>query len=261
MSFTARLFTLLLVLVAGVAGYGSATLIHRPQVDELAILRRDSDEMDRTLRQERAQSKAAAEKLWKELQACQGEVAELRVLLARLDAGPRSRPRPSLASRGGRQRSGFRALQAQVRSNTVEVKELRSATLEYIHDRTPSGPPCAGELTSPYGPRFHPIYGTSRLHRGCDFTAPHGTTIVATAAGTVVNSDWLGGYGRVVEIDHGNGLTSFYAHCSEVEVTKGDQVQKGQAIARVGMTGLASGPHCHYEVHRNGEPIDPKAYL
>jgi murein DD-endopeptidase MepM/ murein hydrolase activator NlpD len=116
-------------------------------------------------------------------------------------------------------------------------------------------------MTSPFGFRHHPIYGCARLHRGCDFTTPEGTRVFATADGTVASSDWLGGYGKVVEIDHGFGLRTLYAHCGDLLVKKGQQVERGQLIATVGMTGLTSGPHCHYEVHKNGEAVDPSSYL
>jgi len=116
-------------------------------------------------------------------------------------------------------------------------------------------------MTSPFGPRIHPIFGVGRDHNGCDFTTPEGTIIFATARGKVTHSDWLGGYGQVVEIDHGFGYTTLYAHCAELKVKKGQNVLRGQAIATVGMTGLTSGPHCHYEVHLKGKPIDPKDFL
>jgi murein DD-endopeptidase MepM/ murein hydrolase activator NlpD len=116
-------------------------------------------------------------------------------------------------------------------------------------------------MTSPFGPRIHPVYGGSRVHKGCDFTTDYGTKIRATADGTVTTSDWLGGYGQAVEIDHGAGLSTLYAHCSQLKVKKGEKVRRGQIIALVGMTGLASGPHCHYEVHKEGQPINPEDYL
>lgn len=141
--------------------------------------------------------------------------------------------------------------------NKKKVEEYRRE----LASRTPSIAPCEGELTSDFGNRIHPVYGYGRFHGGCDFTTPHGTPIKATAAGTVVHSDWLGGYGKVIEIDHGNGLKTLYAHCSELEVSKGTKVEKGQMIAKVGTTGLSSGPHCHYEVRRGEKRIDPKAFL
>ncbi len=121
--------------------------------------------------------------------------------------------------------------------------------------------PAQGPVTSHFGWRQHPILGTSRFHAGTDFGAEHGSPIWAADAGVVIFSGWYGGYGNTVVIDHGNGLTTLYAHASELFVAEGQPVQKGQVIAAVGSTGLSTGPHLHFEVHRQGEPMDPIAFL
>lgn len=121
--------------------------------------------------------------------------------------------------------------------------------------------PSDGSITSSFGSRLHPILGYRRFHAGIDFGATHGSTIRAADSGTVIFAGWYGGYGKAVIIDHGNGLTTMYAHASELLVSEGQGVQRGQAIAAVGSTGLSTGPHLHFEVRQNGEPVNPIAYL
>ncbi|PZU98494.1 MAG: peptidase M23 [Pseudanabaena sp.] len=121
--------------------------------------------------------------------------------------------------------------------------------------------PTIGPVTSNFGWRTHPILGTERFHAGIDFGADYGTLIYASESGRVIYSDWYGGYGNSVIIDHGNGITTLYAHCSELYVKDGDAVVKGQPIAAVGSTGFSTGPHLHFELRANGEPIDPAGYL
>jgi len=121
--------------------------------------------------------------------------------------------------------------------------------------------PSSGPITSSFGWRLHPVLGYQRFHAGVDFGADYGTVIFAADSGTVIFAGWYGGYGNAVIIDHGNGLTTLYGHCSEIYVSEGQAVQRGQAIAAVGSTGLSTGPHLHFEVRKNGEPTDPMAYL
>ncbi|MDW8414949.1 MAG: M23 family metallopeptidase [Thermaurantiacus sp.] len=112
-------------------------------------------------------------------------------------------------------------------------------------------------LSSGFGMRFHPILGFSRLHQGVDFAAPTGTPVVASAAGRVTLAGWSGGYGQVVEVDHGRGLKTRYAHLSRIDVRPGQAVGQGQRIGAVGSTGLSTGPHLHYEVWRDGRAVNP----
>lgn len=121
--------------------------------------------------------------------------------------------------------------------------------------------PSDAPTSSPFGWRTHPILGYRRFHAGLDFAASYGSTIRAADSGVVIFAGWYGGYGRSLIIDHGKGLTTLYAHCSELYVSEGQSVQKGQAIAAVGSTGLSTGPHLHFEVRRNGSPVNPADYL
>ncbi len=121
--------------------------------------------------------------------------------------------------------------------------------------------PSDASTSSPFGWRMHPVLGYRRFHAGLDFAASYGSTIRAADSGTVIFAGWYGGYGRAVIIDHGNGITTLYGHTNELYVADGQAVERGQAIAAVGSTGLSTGPHLHFEVRRNGTPVDPTNYL
>jgi murein DD-endopeptidase MepM/ murein hydrolase activator NlpD len=116
-------------------------------------------------------------------------------------------------------------------------------------------------ITSPYGYRIHPIYGTSILHTGIDYGADEGTPIRAAADGVVVSAGWYGGYGNATIIDHGGGIATLYGHQSSMAVSAGQKVTQGQTIGRVGCTGNCTGPHVHFEVRVNGDPVDPAGYI
>jgi len=128
--------------------------------------------------------------------------------------------------------------------------------------KMPIGIPAPGrEITSRYGNRRDPFLGRLAFHGGIDFRTPTGTPIIATGSGVVVHAGRNGGYGKMVEIDHGNGITTRYAHLSAVEVRKGDHVAIGVRIGKSGSTGRSTGPHLHYEVRRNGNAVDPMRFL
>ncbi len=114
---------------------------------------------------------------------------------------------------------------------------------------------------SSFGMRMHPILKVVRPHEGIDLTAPRGTNIYATADGVILQAGYrAGGFGKKVLIDHGYGYRTLYGHCDEVLVEPGQEVKRGEVIARVGSTGLSKSPHLHYEVHVNGRPVDPVDY-
>ncbi|HTO72296.1 MAG TPA: M23 family metallopeptidase [Gemmatimonadales bacterium] len=129
-------------------------------------------------------------------------------------------------------------------------------------DATPSIMPTAGWLSSAFNAsRMHPILHINRPHEGIDVSAPMGAPIEAPADGTVISVGWETGYGNTLEIDHGFGIVTRYAHASRLLVRKGQFVHRGDRVALVGNTGLATGPHLHYEVHVNGKPVDPLRYV
>jgi murein DD-endopeptidase MepM/ murein hydrolase activator NlpD len=117
------------------------------------------------------------------------------------------------------------------------------------------------EFTSGFGVRTDPFLGRPAMHTGLDFRASTGDPVRATANGKVVSSGWSGGYGRMVEIDHGNGLSTRYGHLSEINVKVGDTIKIGQVIGAVGSTGRSTGPHLHYETRIDGEAVDPQKFL
>jgi len=117
--------------------------------------------------------------------------------------------------------------------------------------------PVAGHITSYFGYRYHPILHFSRFHAGIDFGAGWGSPIVAAADGQVAGAGWSGGYGRQVRIWHGGGITTTYSHMSEIVASPGSFVRRGQLIGYVGSSGLSTGPHLHYEVLKDGAPVNP----
>lgn len=115
--------------------------------------------------------------------------------------------------------------------------------------------PAVGPISSMFGMRW------GSMHRGVDIAAPYGSTVRAAYGGTVKKVGWYGGYGKIVIIDHGDGLETYYGHNSEILVTEGQKVRAGMPVAKVGSTGHSTGPHCHFEVLLNGERVDPMPYL
>ena len=171
-----------------------------------------------------------------------------------------------------RDRSTLAVIEAQLQRDNQNVTLLIQQRLGYVAPqpgidrifRYGSGRlsyPIQAPITSNFGWRMHPILGYQRLHAGTDFGADTGTPIRAAENGTVIFAGWYGGYGNTVIIDHGGGLTTLYAHTSQMYVREGQTVQRGEAIAAVGSTGLSTGPHLHFEVRENGEPVNPLNYL
>lgn len=121
--------------------------------------------------------------------------------------------------------------------------------------------PVNGVITSPYGYRTHPIFGSTIYHSGMDIGVDYGTPVHAADSGVVVEAGWISGYGYAVIIDHGNGLSTLYGHNEALNVSSGQSVSQGQVIAYAGSTGNSTGPHVHFEVRSNGDPVDPLSYL
>jgi len=184
--------------------------------------------------------------------------------------GPTLAPRPIMPEDGPTSR---KAQEIRVDLNAlIRRANLLSSSFEEASDSlasnskrlsaTPSIMPTKGWLTSAFSSmREHPILHLMRPHEGIDVTAPMGSPIEAPAAGTVIDAGWETGYGNTVTIDHGYGIVTKFAHASKLLVRKGEHVSRGERIALVGNTGLATGPHLHYEVHVNGRPVDPLKYV
>ncbi|MFS8819298.1 peptidoglycan DD-metalloendopeptidase family protein [Synechococcus sp. W60.1] len=176
-----------------------------------------------------------------------------------------------LLSRLANERAAYEAAQRRLEADsqqlTLLIQQLIAQQAQQQGGRDPvqgTGrfiAPVRGPITSGFGWRVHPIYRSRRFHAGIDFGVPTGTAVRASDRGTVIYAGWYGGYGYTVIVNHGGGITTLYAHNSRVAVGVGQQVQRGQVVAASGSTGLSTGPHVHFEVRVNGQPVDPRRYL
>ncbi|MGB7758892.1 MAG: M23 family metallopeptidase [Bryobacteraceae bacterium] len=166
--------------------------------------------------------------------------------------------------------SGEGKLTPSFAESVEEYNFLRSANAMELHsDRTrwiqpanarPSIWPVAGRLTGAFGGRMDPFSGEGAFHTGVDISAPPGTPVRATADGVVMGASWEGGYGLMIEVDHGGGVSTYYAHLSRSFVQTGQAVRLGQIVGSVGATGRTTAPHLHYEVRIAGAPVNPYRY-
>jgi murein DD-endopeptidase MepM/ murein hydrolase activator NlpD len=152
----------------------------------------------------------------------------------------------------------FEALVSRTQASVVQLDRLRR-----VASALPFGRPMPGDpdLTSGFGYRSDPFTRRPAMHTGLDFRAEHGAPVRAAAGGTVTAAERDGGYGNMVEIDHGNGVSTRYAHLSAIVVADGETVRAGAVVGRVGTTGRSTGPHLHYETRINDEPVDPHRFL
>lgn len=149
--------------------------------------------------------------------------------------------------------------------NTDEklIDELKTTKdkIEEVVNAIPTLVPASGKISSPFGMRIHPIKKVNKIHEGVDISASSGDPILASASGIVEYSGYSNGYGYNVKINHNNGYHTIYAHASKLLVKNGEKVSKGQKIALVGSTGLSTGPHLHFEIRINNNPVDPTQYV
>ncbi|MCK8826847.1 M23 family metallopeptidase [Natroniella acetigena] len=162
--------------------------------------------------------------------------------------------------------STIRRLQTSLPQKQEELNYLERDIEEYSDylAARPEGWPIKnkeGRITSTFGERFHPVLERKSFHNGIDIAVWYNHKVIATGEGTVVEAGNKGGYGRVVVIDHGFGYQTLYAHNNRLLVRVGDKVERGETIALSGSSGISTGPHLHYEVHFNDEPIDPIDYI
>jgi len=151
----------------------------------------------------------------------------------------------------------FEVAEPDINEVMVELEDLRA-----LEEALPSRWPASGQFTSGFGFRPSP-FGRQKLrfHSGVDIAAKRGTPIHAPAPGRVSDVSYNQGYGRVLEIDHGFGISTLYAHCTSIRVREGDEIQEGDFVATIGTTGRSTGPHLHFEVRIDGHPVDPLDYL
>jgi murein DD-endopeptidase MepM/ murein hydrolase activator NlpD len=193
----------------------------------------------------------------------EGKARKLRGVLA--DLGLTFDTRPPAASGGPfvpiklpGEGNGFERALTRVNIARAQAEQL-SRTLVAVPVRVP----VTGDvnISSSFGVRMDPFLHLAALHTGIDFRGNAGDPVHATAAGTVTVAGWSGGYGKMVEIDHGNGLATRYGHLSKIEVNVGDKIRLGQIVGRLGSTGRSTGPHVHYETRIDGEAVDPQKFL
>ncbi|HEY0427395.1 MAG TPA: M23 family metallopeptidase [Pyrinomonadaceae bacterium] len=149
--------------------------------------------------------------------------------------------------------------EAEAEQMEIELKRIEATSAaEYL----PTVWAHLGKINNEFGFRRNPFGGrTYEFHPGMDIDGERGDTVTAPANGTVIKAGWTGGYGNMIEIDHGNGLTTRYGHLSEIEVQVGDTITRGQLIGLIGTTGRSTGPHLHYELRLNDKAINPRRFL
>lgn len=157
-----------------------------------------------------------------------------------------------------------RELQEKIKSLIAEKRRRAAVSSSRTALVAPKGKllwPVRGSINDRYGTRVHPVFKTKTVHTGIDIGAAHGTPVKAAARGEVLFTGWLKGYGQVIILDHGGDMTTVYAHLSAINVREGQVVNQGAVIGRVGSTGVATGPHLHFEVRINANAVDPLRYL
>jgi murein DD-endopeptidase MepM/ murein hydrolase activator NlpD len=242
-------------------------VIANPQPNQFAkvqgvdnVLVRLQTSLDQVERRQLSALSSVEDSMESRIRRMRGVVTDLGLNMAQLEAAtPRAGvggpfvPVKLPADAGAFERQLYR-----INTTRAQVERL-NRTLALV----PYRKPVIGEVefTSGFGVRSDPFLGRPAMHTGLDFRAATGDPVRATANGKVVSSGWAGGYGRMVEIDHGNGLSTRYGHLSEISVRVGDLIKIGQVIGAVGSTGRSTGPHLHYETRIDGDAVDPQKFL
>jgi murein DD-endopeptidase MepM/ murein hydrolase activator NlpD len=213
----------------------------------------------------RAHTKVARDSMEHQAKIVAVRVHQVRVLRDELLAAKqglgeaRDRKKADLASLSASERADAEEIDSLQQVSADLAAKIRAAQSHSTVTRSTSSSgfiwPVSAPITSPFGWRW------GRMHEGIDLGAAYGTPIAAAAAGAVIYAGWEGGYGNLVVIDHGGGLATAYGHQSRIAVSVGQQVAQGQIIGYVGSTGHSTGPHLHFEVRVNGQPVDPLGYL
>lgn len=240
----------------------------QPGAPEPSPAASDGQDMRPVLRQLRSSMEDAEQRQEQALNvlgaAARKEIGRISGLMTRLGVRPPRAPQtPDTAAKEGLggpfvpAEGGFLDDALSVSTELVHLAQIRAAA-----QLLPLGSPIpAAAVTSTFGYRMDPFLNRPAMHAGIDLRAEDGTEVRATAAGRVVAAGWNGGYGRMVEIEHANGLATRFAHLSAIMVEEGDRVKAGTIVGLVGSSGRSTGPHLHYETRRSGRAIDPTAYL
>ncbi|MCK1617530.1 peptidoglycan DD-metalloendopeptidase family protein [Bradyrhizobium sp. 159] len=224
------------------------------------VLVRLTASLDQVERRQMAALNAVEESMDSRMRRMRGVVSDLGLSLATLEAAvPRTAMGgPYVPVKLTPNAGPFEKQLYRINTTRSELDRL-NRTLALV----PYRKPVIGEVefTSGFGVRSDPFLGRPAMHTGLDFRAATGDPVRVTANGKVISAGWSGGYGRMVEVDHGNGLSTRYGHLSEINVRIGEVVKIGQVIGLVGSTGRSTGPHLHYETRNEGEAVDPQKFL
>ena len=228
------------------------------------VIRRDFNLIDtlNTQREALEQQKAILDGNKKELDAIHAEATAEQKIIAQKTVERQDLYEQALAEKA-RLDAEYEELQRNSQEITAMIQRMEEEgrLAAQAHGSGQFMWPVNGEITSPFGWRVHPIWGTQIFHAGLDIGADYGEPVHAADSGTVVYAGWMGGYGNAVMVDHGGGLVTLYGHNSSITVSEGQQVGKGETIALAGSTGNSTGPHCHFEVRVHGEVTSPLQYL
>ena len=227
------------------------------------IIQRDSDLLDRLEAQKKAleDKRATLDKNKKDLEAVGVQLAAKKKVVEEKTARRRAIYDQALAEQNKIDAEYNKMLEDSNRITAMIRNWERVGQVGSAHGSGRFIWPVDGTITSPFGWRVHPIFGTSIFHSGMDIGVDYGTPVCAADSGTVIYSGWMGGYGNAVMIDHGGGIVTLYGHNSSLQVGVGQTVGQGQVIALAGSTGNSTGPHCHFEVRVHGEVVNPGGYL
>lgn len=229
-------------------------------INSLEILRRQEEEHQTAVETRQAETKAVLA----ELEARRGELEKYRadVEARRQDLEAELENARVLLARANSAIAEFEGELTALEKESEEI-EAELAARQSSGGESPGiiGWPVNAPVSSGFGYRIHPIFGTRKLHTGIDLNASAGAPIMASADGTVMLARTYGGYGRAVVIDHGGGLSTLYAHQSSIVVSEGQSVTRGEVIGYVGCSGYCTGPHLHFETREWGKPVDPMKYL
>ncbi|HEV2738778.1 MAG TPA: M23 family metallopeptidase [Candidatus Elarobacter sp.] len=274
LAFTRRHLALLgtLMVIASLAAIGFHTYqLHVASADVRALQSRMAEQQTKLQVIDQQ-----ADALAKQLRTVQKENADIKALIG-ADRGGRKQhafvalPVAAPATDFGAVQARLHALARASDATRADAQRLQRLAMRVLnlrrmasiaHERMlaaiPSLNPVGGGIAASFGWRTNPW---PEFHKGLDLEANYGTPVHATAAGTVASASWDGGFGLKVDIDHGNGYHTWYAHLSRANVNAGQRVTKGQLIARSGSSGSSTGPHLHYQLMRDGQPIDPQPFL
>ena len=244
-----------------------APAVAAPQTNQFAknhgfdnVLVRLTTSLDQVERRQMAVLSAVEESMDSRMRRMRGVVSDLGLNLASLEAAV---PRSAMGGPFVPIKLTANAGPFEKQLNRINITRAEMDRLNRTLALVPYRKPVIGEVefTSGFGVRSDPFLGRPAMHTGLDFRAASGDPVRVTANGKVVSAGWSGGYGRMVEVDHGNGLSTRYGHLSEINVKVGETVKIGQVVGLVGSTGRSTGPHLHYETRIEGEAVDPQKFL